>query len=56
MSYALKIKIVLFGAASLIFGVILMSWGVDDINGLLAHPARTGLLLLLLVQFLIITL
>jgi len=56
MSYALKIKIVLLGAASLIFGVILMSWGLDDINGLLAHPARTGLLLLLLVQFLVIIL
>jgi protein-S-isoprenylcysteine O-methyltransferase Ste14 len=56
MSYALKIKILLFGAVSLVFAVILISWGLDDIHGLLTHPARTGLLLLLLTQFLIIIL
>jgi protein-S-isoprenylcysteine O-methyltransferase Ste14 len=56
MSYAVKIKIAIFFIALVIFGVIFISWGVDDIKGLLAHPARAALLLLLLAQLLVIML
>ncbi len=52
----LKIQIIVLGTASVIFGVILFSWGIDDIEGLLAHPARAALLSLLLVLFLVISL
>jgi protein-S-isoprenylcysteine O-methyltransferase Ste14 len=56
MSYVIKIKIAIFVTAIVIFGVIFTSWGLDDIEGLLMHPARATLLLLLLAQFLIILL
>ena len=51
MFYALKVKAVIFLIASIVFGVIFMSWGFDDTAGLLAHPARVILLLLLLILF-----
>ncbi len=56
MSPAIKIKIAILGTTIVIFGVIFTSWGLDDIEGLLAHPARATLLLLLLAQFLTILL
>lgn len=39
--------------AIIIFGIILTSWGIDDISGLLAHPARVALLSLLIAQFIV---
>lgn len=48
------VKITIFLIAIMIFGVIFTSWGLDDINGLLAHPARVTLLLILVAQLLII--
>ncbi len=56
MYYAVKLKIAIFFIAIVIFGVIFISWGLDDIEGLLAHPARAALLLLLLAQLLVIML
>jgi len=53
MSYAIKVKIAIFLIAIVIFSVIFTSWGFDDIEGLLAHPARVTLLLLLLILFII---
>jgi protein-S-isoprenylcysteine O-methyltransferase Ste14 len=53
MFYAIKVKVAIFLIAGIVFGVILMSWGFDDIAGLLTHPARVILLSLLLILFLI---
>ncbi len=53
MSHSVKIKIAIFFIALVIFGVIFISWGLDDIGGLLAHPARATLLLLLLAQLMV---
>lgn len=39
--------------AIIVFGIILVSWGIDDISGLLAHPARVALLSLLIAQFIV---
>lgn len=50
----IKVKIVLFGIAIVIFSVIFTSWGLDDIDGLLAHPARAALLMLLLALFIVL--
>ena len=52
--HLLKIKIAIFFIALVIFAVILISWGLDDIDGFLAHPARMMLLFLLLIQFIIL--
>jgi protein-S-isoprenylcysteine O-methyltransferase Ste14 len=49
----IKIKLSIIGLALLIFGIIFTSWGLDDVAGLLAHPARAALIFLLLLQFLI---
>ncbi|MDM8560149.1 isoprenylcysteine carboxylmethyltransferase family protein [Candidatus Parabeggiatoa sp. HSG14] len=49
----IKIRIAIFGIAIIIFGVIFTSWGFDHIGGLLNHPARAGLLLILFIQFII---
>jgi hypothetical protein len=48
MFNTIKNKIAIFGIGIVIFSLIFTSWGLDDINGLLAHPARAILLLLLL--------
>jgi protein-S-isoprenylcysteine O-methyltransferase Ste14 len=50
----IKVKIVLLGIAIVIFSVIFTSWGLDDIDGLLAHPARATLLMLLLALFIVL--
>jgi len=44
---------VISSIAIIIFGIILSSWGIDDISGLLAHPARVALLSLLIAQFIV---
>jgi protein-S-isoprenylcysteine O-methyltransferase Ste14 len=53
MFYAIKVKMAIFLIAIVIFSVIFTSWGFDDIDGLLAHPARATLLLLLLMLFIL---
>ncbi|MEN8217075.1 MAG: isoprenylcysteine carboxylmethyltransferase family protein [Pseudomonadota bacterium] len=54
MFNSIKIKIAIFGIGVVIFSLIFTSWGLDDINGLLAHPARAILLLLLFAFFIIL--
>ncbi len=49
----IKIKLSIIGLAIFIFGIIFTSWGLDDISGLLAHPARAALIFLLSLQFII---
>ncbi|RKZ41215.1 MAG: hypothetical protein DRQ49_05910 [Gammaproteobacteria bacterium] len=51
MTHLLKLKTIIFFITIIIFSIIFISWGLDDIHGLLAHPARVVLLLLLIVQF-----
>jgi len=53
MSNTIKM-IAVFSIAIIVFSLIFTSWGLDDLNGLLAHPARFVLLLLILVFFIII--
>jgi len=53
MSNTIKI-ITVFSIAIVIFSLIFTSWGFDDLNGLLAHPARLALLLLILAFFIIL--
>jgi protein-S-isoprenylcysteine O-methyltransferase Ste14 len=54
MFNTIKNKIAIFGIGIVIFSLIFTSWGLDDINGLLAHPARAILLLLLFAFFIIL--
>ncbi|MCK5720144.1 MAG: isoprenylcysteine carboxylmethyltransferase family protein [Thiomargarita sp.] len=54
MYHILKIKLIILLIAITIFSVIFISWGIDDIEGLLSHPARASLLLLIAFQFLIL--
>ena len=51
MINSIKNQLIFIGIAIVIFTVIFTSWGLDDIDGLLAHPARLALLLLLLILF-----
>lgn len=44
---------VISSIAIIVFGIILTSWGIDDISGLLTHPARVALLSLLIAQFIV---
>ena len=53
MHHFIKFKIAIFFIAIIVFAVILISWGLVDIDGFLAHPARMMLLFLLLIQFII---
>ncbi len=48
----IKIKLSIITLAIFILGIIFTSWGLDDVAGLLAHPARAALILLLSLQFL----
>jgi len=50
----ITIKLSIIGVALLIFGIIFTSWGLDDVAGFLAHPARAALILLLSLQFIIL--
>lgn len=55
MSSLIKTKLAILGVAVVVFTVILMSWGIKDLESFLEHPARMILLLLLLVQFIVVT-
>ena len=57
-NFVIKIMImikfmIISSIAIIIFGIILASWGISDISGLLAHPARVALLSLLIAQFIV---
>jgi protein-S-isoprenylcysteine O-methyltransferase Ste14 len=54
MFHSITTQISILGIAAIVFVVIFTSWGLDDLDGLLAHPARATLLFLLLVQFIAI--
>jgi protein-S-isoprenylcysteine O-methyltransferase Ste14 len=54
MKIMIMIKFMIISSiAIIVFGIILASWGIDDISGLLAHPARVALLSLLIAQFIV---